>query len=945
MKKRCLFLLLVCISIFALGTIEAFAETYGHLEYTINGSEIAITACNKSAVDVEIPSAINGMSVTSISEGAFRNCNYLKTITIPDSIAYIGSQAFYGCSSLASVNITDLTAWCKIEFYDKTANPLWEAQNLRLDGEIVDDLIIPDGIISVGKYTFCNAKRVESVTFPATVTAIGEDAFYGCSNIERINVATIESWCNLAYSFAAYDLYIGEEILTDLTIPASVTSICANAFTGCKSLTSVFIPGNVIDIGKEAFYNCKALTNITISEGVKIIGKSAFGKCTSMTDLHIPSSVTRIGEGAFAFIGSSVDQTRVYVDSLSAYLNCRYDSGDANPIGDEQTVLYVNGVLLTGDITIPDDVKSIPVRAFSLNGITSVTIPSSVQSIGDFAFYECSDLNNITIPNSVMTIGEEAFMDCKKLTSIKIPNSVVYIGNNAFRGAGLTSVEIPDSIVSIEDGTFAGCKNLKYAVIPDSVTEIGTSAFSGCSSLSNINLPDGIACIHSFSFERCTSLTNIEIPNSVTSISTYAFRECGLENIIIPSSVTSIGCYAFYECNNLKSAIIGDAETEAFGVIDYRAFSVCEKLENVVVYSIYRIKERSFSDCSNLVNVTLGDGVRSVGNYAFADCSKLEIINLGSGARYFGNGAFFNSENLKQVNITDITGWCKSTFEDYSNPLYYAKKLYIDGELLENLVIPTGLTKIQDCAFQHCSSLKSVTIPDGVTSIGRSAFDGCSGLLDITIPSSVSCFESYAFYNCDNLATVYYSGTLVQWYKIQGNTLKYVELKIIGSRIKGQVTSYNPQVETVIQLMQDGTEKYRTTIAAETSGSGQKTQTFSIAEVAAGTYDLVVSKAGHLTYTIKDVVVGTEDLDLTANANAAISTITLVAGDMNDDGMVNNSDLLIFRAQFGKTDTNIENALADINGDSSVNNSDLLIFRSAFGKSADACSVNFSSES
>lgn len=189
-------------------------------------------------------------------------------------------------------------------------------------------------------------------------------------------------------------------------------------------------------------------------------------------------------------------------------------------------------------------------------------------------------------------------------------------------------------------------------------------------------------------------------------------------------------------------------------------------------------------------------------------------------------------------------------------------------------------------------------------------------------------YLKYFFSDSDNYKVNVQDGNLV--------------LQVKDVSVSGQVTSYNPQVETVIQLMQDGAEKYRTTIAAETSGSGQKTQTFSIAEVAAGTYDLIVSKTGHLTYTIKDVVVGTEALDLTANANAAISAITLLAGDLNGDGFINAKDRTALYKELNKSGTDIDNVLADMNGDNYVNAKDRTILSKNLNKSAaNDCTISY----
>lgn len=162
-----------------------------------------------------------------------------------------------------------------------------------------------------------------------------------------------------------------------------------------------------------------------------------------------------------------------------------------------------------------------------------------------------------------------------------------------------------------------------------------------------------------------------------------------------------------------------------------------------------------------------------------------------------------------------------------------------------------------------------------------------------------------------------------------------------GTTVSGTVKAYNSGSAPVVKLYADGVEKYTAQIGAASASGNQYTWSFTFADVAMGYYDLVVTKDGHLTYTIEDVLVTGQTLDLTANANAAISTISMLAGNMNGDTAINNSDLILFRAQFGKTGNNITNPLANINGDSAVNNSDLIIFRSSFGKTTASCTIAY----
>ena len=356
--------------------------------------------------------------------------------------------------------------------------------------------------------------------------------------------------------------------LQSFEIPYNLTSIGNYVFDECSKLTSITIPNSVTSIGSYAF-DYSGLTSITISNSVTSIGSSAFNH-TKLTSILIPSSVTSIGTAAFG--NSSL--TSITVDPN----NTVYEDRNSNAIIKKSTNELIAGCKNT---VIPSSVTSIGSYAFYNSGLTSITIPSSVTSIGSYAFYN-SSLTSITIPSSVASIGSYAFNYCSNLTSITIPSSVTSIGSYAFSSTKLTSIAIPSSVTSIGTAVFssstlasitvdpnntvyedrnsnaiikkstneliAGCKN---TVIPSSVTSIGSNAFYN-SGLTTITIPNSVTSIGSSAFYS-SSLTSITIPSSVTSIGSYAFYNSGLTSITIPGSVTSIGNYAFYGCSKLTS--------------------------------------------------------------------------------------------------------------------------------------------------------------------------------------------------------------------------------------------------------------------------------------------------------------------------------------------------------------------------------------------------------
>ncbi len=354
---------------------------------------------------------LNGKRVVGnviIPEGATKICNYafggcdsITGITIPDSVTRIGYEAFYNCSGLKDVYITDLAAWCNIEFGNYYSNPMYNADNLYLNNELVTDLTIPDSVTSIGDYAFRGCSGLTSVTIPDSVTSIGYAAFYGCSGLKDVYITDLAAWCNIEFDNYysnpidyADNLYLNNELITDLIIPDGVTSIGDYAFEGCSGLTSVTIPDSVTSIGNKAFSGCSGLTSVTIPDSVTSIGNKAFSGCSGLTSVTIPDSVTSIGNEAFR----------------------------------------------------------------SCSSLASVAIGNSVKNIGNYAFEYC---RNITTLNYNASVVFNAFSSCSNLTLVVLGDNVTNIDTNAFAGCTkLETIIIPKSVTEIESGAFENCSAL-----------------------------------------------------------------------------------------------------------------------------------------------------------------------------------------------------------------------------------------------------------------------------------------------------------------------------------------------------------------------------------------------------------------------------------------------------------------------------------------------------
>ena len=239
-------------------------------------------------------------SVTSIGGYAFADCHGLKDIVIGSGVTSIGYFAFSGCS-LRKVIVPDIAAWCSISFRGEGANPLCNAHHLYVDEETeITDLVIPEGVTSIGNSAFSGCSSLKSVTIPNSVTTIGNSAFSGCSSLKSVTIPnSVTSIGDSAFFFCSG--------LTSINIPNSVTSIGAHAFNSCSGLTSITIPNSVTSIGVAAFLGCSGLTSITIPNSVTSIEWDAFRDCTGLTSVSIGSSVTTIGSRAFADCDSLKD--------------------------------------------------------------------------------------------------------------------------------------------------------------------------------------------------------------------------------------------------------------------------------------------------------------------------------------------------------------------------------------------------------------------------------------------------------------------------------------------------------------------------------------------------------------------------------------------------------------------------------------------------------------
>ena len=703
--------------------IEEFAEIDG-LIYWVSSEKNAtatVGGCleTKTTLQIQDKIEISGKTydVTSIQSSAFFDCKNITSITIPEGVTYIGNNAFNGCISL--VNVT-----------------------------------LPETLETIGRKAFYGCTALTTITIPQGVDKIHDYTFYGCTN------------------------------LADIIIPDNLTTFGYKVFDGtawhnAQSDGLIYVNNILFAYKGEVPDN----TTLIIKNGTVGISDRVFENCDGLTAIEIPNSVTSIGENAFY---NCDGLTAVYINDIAAWCNIDFKNYSSNPLYYAKN-LHLDGELVT-NLIIPNGVTEIKGLAFyNCTGLANVTIGNNVTSIGKCAFYGCTGLANVTIGNNVTSIGGSAFDGCTGLANVTIGNSVTSIGGFAFYNCiRLTGVKIPNSVTSIGNRAFDGCSSLTAVHVNDIAAWCNID-FENLSSnplyyaknlylddkfITELIIPEGVKEIKSFAFCYCTSLTSVTIPNSVTSMGNCAFKRCyDLLAIEIPNSVTSIGDNAFEGCYDLTAVHINDIA--AWCNIDFEGIS-----SNPLYYA-----KNQHLDGELVTNLIIPDGVTEIKGRAFSGCTGLTSVTIPNSVTSIGSSAFLRCDSLTAVHINDIVAWCNIDFGGYdSNPLYYAKNLYIDGKLITELIIPESVTEIKGRAFYNCTGLTGIEIPNSVTSIGRNAFDGCTGLTSVTIPNSVTSIGTWAFSDCSGLTSVTISNSVTSigsyaFYGCTGLTEVYVNAK------------------------------------------------------------------------------------------------------------------------------------------------------------------------
>lgn len=741
-----------------------------------------------STVTIEGKSYVVG----AIGDMAFRGCKDMTSIFIPASITYIPNGAFYGCDNLTSIVIdannpvydsrsncnavmetrkNSLIASCKSTVISPTANEIGEAACWgRKDLSTIN---LSNNITKIGKWAFLDCTGLTTAALSSSITAIETGMFEDCASLNSIEIpASVASIGDNAFH-GCYNLTI--------EIPATATEISSTAFNGIGTLywNSNNQPSNTVqqsyfknlvfgDNVTEITWNVGcfgSVQSITIPSSVKRISRQAFYNIYNLETLiwnsKIPMSNIEYAVGNLKHIvfGDSVSYIEptlfsrcqnlesIVVDSKNPYYDSRNNCNAV--IGRTNTEIYYNDeqnriqyysqiskdylVLGCKNTIIPNDVTSIGYCAFEnkfdWDTRTSVTIPSSVKSIGDFAFAGCYSLESLHIPASVSFIAPGAFQGCFGLNSITVdPYNTVYNSNNNCNAIiepstktlvlGCKNTVIPDGIEIIQDWAFSyafasNLRDQRYPTLPKDVY--------------SLTLPSSVKKIGYYAFDACDGLSILNVPQSVTEIGAYAFRNCNrLTSITIPDGIKTIKEGMLYGCYNLKSINI----PQNVDTIEAFAFSGCGSVESIIIpEGVTVIKNGTFNNCRSLSYLSLPSTIvkfeggydyygYGYENYSFGGCTSLLTAGpKGGGYNYEFNwkdtipaNAFRGLNNLKSVYIPRTI---KAVYEcDIQDNTQTNNSVY--GKEFNNKYAYTpSLAEDRGCVgsvFYGCNELESVAV-------------------------------------------------------------------------------------------------------------------------------------------------------------------------------------------------------------------------------------------
>ncbi|MBO4572739.1 MAG: leucine-rich repeat protein [Clostridia bacterium] len=476
-------------------------------------------------------------TISYIDKYAFRGCIYLQEINIPDTVTYIGWNAFNYCYGVTSLKLPahDLSFEAGTAYFTYMYN--------------LESVVVPEGMTTLPSYMFDGCTALTSVTLPSTLETFNSYTFRGCTALETVTLpegvktlganmflnCTALTSVNIPVGVTAIPNYCFQNTgITSITLGDTVTSVGTSAFQNCTSLVSADLGNGVTTLGNNVFYGCSALETVTLPSGIGTIPQSMFNKCSALELVTIPDSVASIGTTAFASSGVKEVRIGAGVSSITsgAFGSCAslekfvvsannpYYYSDAEGIlydSDNVIVLFPSGK--SGEVTIAAGAVLGEGVFMSCTLITKVTLPEGLLAVPKNTFKSCTALEEVVLPSTITNIGESAFEGCSLLTSVNIPEGVTVIGKYAFKGCTvLGNVTLPENLASLGAYAFQNAKAITAIEIPAGITTIDANTFDGCTALTSVTLHEGLTTLCADCFKGCTAIAELYMPSTFNNI-------------------------------------------------------------------------------------------------------------------------------------------------------------------------------------------------------------------------------------------------------------------------------------------------------------------------------------------------------------------------------------------------------------------------------------------
>ena len=742
-----------------------FAAADQEISYTLNATQdgYLVSGCDENAVLLVLPAVHNGLPVVGTAENAFANCKYLQEVRVEAESVYLQV-----CDGI----LMDATGKTLLLYPARRAGA---------------DLVIDENVTAIADYAFAYCQHLRSITIGTQVETIGDHAFDAVNDALCLVVqdgSPAQLWAS------AHGVRYASES-TSFSYRLEGDKAYITGYTG--TLPDVVVPAVIDGYPVYAIENLRSpiLTHVVVSEGIEVIGDSAFkayfdyekGYIRTLVSVSLPQSLKIISDDGFWGQENLQEITLGSVVEIgqSAFGSC--------------TMLK--------QITLPDTLTTIGWRAFESSGLTSLTIPVNVTSLGDSFITDCSALTSLYVaegnPTYEMEDGLLYDIPAKTLRyalpdvsgDVVIRDGTVRIGDDVFKEHAITSVQLPDSLQKIGNCAFQFCKELKEITFPEGLITIDGLAFAYCTQLENVVLPEGLKSLGDSAFRSCDSLTEITVPEGITFMS-GTFATCySLRTVNLPSGLTHMMNGVVEGCRSLETlhlpAKLADISgewpsklktiTTAFGSVRYVSEDgiLYDTQDNSILFvnasitgnvtvrdGITTIGAGAFKGRKGLTSVTLPESCTVIDSYAFENCTALTDINFPEKLELIGRNAFYNSGitslKLSQPGLhvgsfafTDCHQL--KSVEITSTDFDLMEWAFARCENLETVILPPQVFRMEGGCFTECTSLTTVVLPKNITFVH--GFKDCTSLKTIEIPDSVTSIGYEAFANCKLLESIH----------------------------------------------------------------------------------------------------------------------------------------------------------------------------------------------